>query len=157
MTTNKLNISYLLDTYGTNWLRSDTTFNERPPIGNDSVTTTRGISGYIESDITAVLDAYADFHHTKKEENVVRNKDFYIKKAIFNKKATIVIFEDDTKIIVKCQRDDTYSRYAAITAAVCKKLYGSTYLKKFLDGKTSTIIEYDGNYTITAKKEDKKC
>ena len=157
MTTNKLNICNLLDTYGTNWLGSDITSGAIPPITNTSVTTSEEIKDYVRSDILAVLDAYADFHRTKKKENVVRNKDFYIKKAIFNKKATIVIFEDDTKIIVKCQRDDTYSRYAAITAAVCKKLYGSTYLKKFLDGKTSTIIEYDGNYTITAKKEDKKC
>jgi hypothetical protein len=60
---------------------------------------------------------------------------FRIKKVIFNKPATIVYWEDGTKTVVKCGKDDTYSEEAGL--ALC-------FMKKALGNK--------GNYNNTFKK-----
>ena len=60
---------------------------------------------------------------------------FRIKKVIFNNPATIVYWEDGTKTIVKCGKDDTYSEETGL--ALC-------FMKKALGNK--------GNYNNTFKK-----
>lgn len=60
---------------------------------------------------------------------------FNIKKVIFNKPATIVYWEDGTKTVVKCGKDDTYSEETGL--ALC-------FMKKALGNK--------GNYNNTFKK-----
>lgn len=60
---------------------------------------------------------------------------FNIKKVIFNNPATIVYWEDGTKTVVKCGKDDTYSEEAGL--ALC-------FMKKALGNK--------GNYNNTFKK-----
>ena len=48
-----------------------------------------------------------------------------IKKVVFNAPATIVFWGDDTKTVVKCQPDDTFSRETGLAMAITKKVYGN--------------------------------
>lgn len=48
-----------------------------------------------------------------------------VMRIIFSPPATIVFWSDDTKTVVKCAADETYSEYNAFLAAVAKKVFGS--------------------------------
>lgn len=50
-----------------------------------------------------------------------------IKDVIFNDPATIVIWKDGTKTVVKCQKDkgDTYSKEHGLAMCIIKKMYGN--------------------------------
>lgn len=48
-----------------------------------------------------------------------------IKKVIFNDPATIVIWKDDTKTVVKCQSGDTYSEELGLAMCISKKYLGN--------------------------------
>lgn len=50
-----------------------------------------------------------------------------IKKVIFNGPATIVIWADDTKTVVKCAEGDTKSKFAGLAIAICKRMYGKDF------------------------------
>lgn len=54
-----------------------------------------------------------------------------IDKVIFNGPATIVKFKDGTKSVVKCAEGDSYSEFAGMAIAICKRLYGSDFKKIF--------------------------
>ena len=49
-----------------------------------------------------------------------------IKKVHFNKPATVVIWEDDTKTIVKCQPGEKYDAEKGLAMAIAKKALGNT-------------------------------
>lgn len=49
-----------------------------------------------------------------------------IDRVVFNDPATIVFWEDGTKTVVKCAKDQTFERYAGFIAACAKKMFGST-------------------------------
>ena len=49
-----------------------------------------------------------------------------IKRVIFSGPVAIVLWDDGTKTIVRKSSDDSNDHYAAFTAAVCKKLFGSS-------------------------------
>lgn len=48
-----------------------------------------------------------------------------IKKLIFNPPATIVLWEDGTKTVVKARKGTEFNPYYGFTAAVTKKVFGS--------------------------------
>lgn len=48
-----------------------------------------------------------------------------IKNVIFSDPATIIIWEDGTKTVVKCMDDDAYSAETGLAMAICKKAYGN--------------------------------
>lgn len=48
-----------------------------------------------------------------------------IKKVIFNDPATIVIWSDDSKTVVKCQPGDTYSEELGLAMCISKKYLGN--------------------------------
>lgn len=48
-----------------------------------------------------------------------------IKKVIFNDPATIVIWNDGTKTVVKCQEGDTYSKELGLAMCISKKYLGN--------------------------------
>lgn len=48
-----------------------------------------------------------------------------IKKVIFNNPATIVLWEDGTKTVVKCQEGDTYSKELGLAMCIAKKHMGN--------------------------------
>ena len=48
-----------------------------------------------------------------------------IKKVIYNKPATIVLWDDGTKTVVKCDEHDTYDPEKGLLIAILKKIYGN--------------------------------
>lgn len=62
-----------------------------------------------------------------------------IKDVIFNDPATIVLWADGSKTIVKCQEGDTYSRETGLALCIAKKCLGNKgnfneVFKKFIEG-----------------------
>ena len=47
-----------------------------------------------------------------------------VEKVIYNNPATIVFWNDGTKTVVKCQKEDTFSKSAGLYAAISKKMLG---------------------------------
>lgn len=56
-----------------------------------------------------------------------------IKKVIFNPPATIVMWEDGTKTVVKCRKGEEYSKEAGLAFCVMKKTYGGKFHRMFKD------------------------
>lgn len=52
-----------------------------------------------------------------------------IKKVIFNGPATIVLWNDGTKTVVKCSAGDTFSKEAGLSLCILKKLSGDNFHK----------------------------
>lgn len=50
-----------------------------------------------------------------------------IKKVIYNFPATIVIWEDGTKTVVKCHNDEVFDPEKGLAMAICKKAFGNEY------------------------------
>lgn len=50
-----------------------------------------------------------------------------IKKVIFNGPATIVIWVDGSKTVVKCAEGDGYSKFSGLAIAMCKRMYGKDF------------------------------
>lgn len=57
--------------------------------------------------------------------NIGNIVDFRIKKVIFNNPATIVIWEDGTKTVVKCGKDDVYDKEKGLALCFMKKALGN--------------------------------
>lgn len=76
--------------------------------------------------------------YTKFSVNGNSPKTFAIKDVIFSPPATIVLWEDGTKTVVKCQEDkDEYSKEVGLAMCICKKVYGNkgnynNIFKKFI-------------------------
>ena len=62
-----------------------------------------------------------------------------VEKVIYNPPATIVLWADKTKTVVKCSDDDVYSREAGVAMACLKKALGDQYKKFF---KTNNLKIY---------------
>lgn len=59
---------------------------------------------------------------------------FAIKRVIFSKPKTIVLWKDGTKTIVSCSLHDIYDKRVALMYAMMQKLFGnSTRMRKFFD------------------------
>lgn len=71
--------------------------------------------GYLIPDVFAQSNAVA--------RRVGRNPE--IKRVIFNDPATVVIWADDTKTVVKCQPGDTYSKETGLALCIAKKFLGN--------------------------------
>ena len=54
-----------------------------------------------------------------------------IKKVIFNGPATIVIWVDGSKTVVKCAEGDGYSKFSGLAIAMCKRMYGTDFKRIF--------------------------
>lgn len=48
-----------------------------------------------------------------------------IKKVIFNPPATVVIWQDGTKTVVKCSENDIFDPEKGLAMAIIKKIYGN--------------------------------
>lgn len=60
-----------------------------------------------------------------KPSSIPVKKQSVIKDVIFNDPATIVIWSDDTKTVVKCQEGDTYSKELGLAMCISKKFLGN--------------------------------
>lgn len=58
-------------------------------------------------------------------DGVIHNALPPIKRVIFNDPATIVLWGDNTKTVVKCQEGDTYDPEKGLYAAMVKKALGN--------------------------------
>lgn len=55
------------------------------------------------------------------------------KRIIHSKNVTVVFWNDGTKTLVKCAKDDTQDNYNAFCAAYCKKVFGNnSHLKRVI-------------------------
>ena len=54
-----------------------------------------------------------------------------IKKVIFKGPATIVIWVDGSKTVVKCAEGDRYSKFSGLAIAMCKRMYGTDFKRIF--------------------------
>lgn len=54
-----------------------------------------------------------------------------IKEVIFNDPATIVIWSDNSKTVVKCQPGDTYSKEVGLAMCIAKKYLGNEFKREF--------------------------
>lgn len=69
-----------------------------------------------------------------------------VEKVIYNDPATIVIWRDGTKTVVKCQPGDTYDEEKGLLMCICKKYFGNTgnfneVLKKWVPEKESDNVD----------------
>ena len=73
----------------------------------------------IARDYTEIVSRYKT---TSKVEEV---PDMRIKKVYFNNPMTVVLWEDGTKTMVKCQPGDVYSKETGLAVAIAKKALGN--------------------------------
>lgn len=88
-----------------------------------------------------------------------RDKNSAIKKVIFNDPATIVIWSDNSKTVVKCQPGDTYSKEVGLAMCIAKKYLGNEFKREFkkwvpknipnIKTKVDRLIEYCDNRNCT--------
>lgn len=64
---------------------------------------------------------------------------YEVKKIMLNGDYTTVLWADGTHTVVKCMDGDTKDDYSAFTAALAKKVYGSTSAVKRIVGKAELI------------------
>ena len=66
-------------------------------------------------------------HACEHEKNTKAQPDvFTIKDVIYNAPATIVIWDDGTKTVVKTQNGETFDKEKGLAMAVLKKIHGNT-------------------------------
>lgn len=70
-----------------------------------------------------------------------------IKNVIFNNPATVVMREDGTKTVVKCQPGDTYSKETGLALCIAKKYLGNKgnfneVFKKWIPEETEPVEEF---------------
>lgn len=96
---------------------------------------------YFNQDEINELGKYVTTHmstdYTKFSTSGNSSKKFVIKDVIFSPPATIVLWEDGTKTVVKCQNNETYSKEVGLAMCICKKAYGNkgnynNVFKKFI-------------------------
>lgn len=72
-----------------------------------------------------------------------------IKNVIFNDPATVVMWEDGTKTVVKCQPGDTYSKETGLALCIAKKYLGNKgnfneVFKKWIPEEAEPVEKVDG-------------
>lgn len=72
-------------------------------------------------DIDKIVDSV--FHRTLLNDDAKLKVS--IKNVVFNDPATIVMWSDGTKTVVKCQKNDTYSKETGLAVAIAKKALGN--------------------------------
>lgn len=75
-----------------------------------------------------------------------------IKKVIFNGNATIVIWLDGSKTVVKCAEGDGYSKFSGLAIAICKHIYGPNFKKVFNNFIPKEEIECHSSETTNSKQ-----
>lgn len=79
-----------------------------------------------------------------------------IKKVIFNDPATIVLWSDGTKTVVKCDERDEFDPEKGLAMAICKKHFGGGFyndiFKKWIPEKKDDQIEGQISMTEIAEK-----
>lgn len=84
---------------------------------------------YFERFNAAMNQFNAKFEDAKKKVIIHKHmhKCFGIKKVIFNVPATIILWEDGTKTVVKCGDHDIFDPEKGLAMAIAKKALGNKY------------------------------
>lgn len=82
----------------------------------------RVAESYAKADVDACIDVYHQFwvHPLPR-----------IKKVIFNGPATIILWADKSKTVVKCMDGETFDKEKGLAMAICKKLFDNDFHKMF--------------------------
>lgn len=117
---------------------------------------------YNENDIRVSYIPYSDLYN-----RIISNRQTpkqkamnSITKVIFNNPATIVLWSDGTKTVVKCDERDEFDPEKGLAMAICKKHFGGGFyndiFKKWIPEETPEI-EIEGQITMDdiAKKFEK--
>lgn len=104
---------------------------------------------YVEHDLDITREMWQFATHTF-------SYGFIIKKVIFNNPATIVLWSDGTKTVVKCQEGDVYDPEKGLAMAISKKALGNKgnfneVFKKWLPKETA-LEKALANLRQTVKK-----
>lgn len=65
------------------------------------------------------------FLYSEHSNIMLRNKSVEITKVIFNNPATIVFWDDGTKTVVKCEKDEAFDEEKGLAMAISKKILGN--------------------------------
>ena len=81
-------------------------------------------------------------------ERAISDKKSAIKNVVFNDPATVVIWNDGTKTVVKCQPGDTYSKETGLALCIAKKYLGNKgnfnkVFKKWIPEEAEPVEEDD--------------
>ena len=82
-----------------------------------------------------------------------------IKKIMYKPPATIVFWNDGTKTVAICEKEDTYNRELGFALCVLKKKYGNKKVHDMLDKYVHNATEYsknDGVIVWESELEEKK-
>ena len=74
--------------------------------------------------IKDAIDAYRYYYYQKTTSKKAMALDS-IKRVIFNDPATIVLWADGTKTVVKCAKDETFDPEKGLAMAIAKKALGN--------------------------------
>ena len=109
----------------------------------------------IDSMLNEIIHAYSFNDLVATKESPATGVFPGIERVIFNKDKTIVIFKDNTKIVVVCGENDTYDRQTAIVYAIVKRIFwkGKYDAKKNLD--TRGFYSWIQKLVDTAYDQDK--
>lgn len=75
--------------------------------------------------------------------------DAVLTRVIYNNPATIALWSDGTKTVVKCAPGDTYSKEVGLILCVLKKMLGASNVKRML----KTYAPEDENVRVVEWKE----
>ena len=103
---------------------------------------------YFNYDIASTKKLANELQITSPKQKAINS----ITKVIFNDPATIVIWSDGTKTVVKCDERDEFDPEKGLAMAICKKHFGGGFyndiFKKWIPEETPEI-EIDGQISMT--------
>lgn len=79
-----------------------------------------------------------------------------IDKVIYNPPATIILWNDGTKTMSKCDNEDCYNKATGFMLCVLKKKYGNKTVKKMFDKYVYDIPRENTNGVVIVQPNEKK-
>ncbi len=79
-----------------------------------------------------------------------------INKVIYNPPATIILWNDGTKTMSKCDGEDTYNKATGFMLCVLKKKYGNKTVKRMFDKYVYDIPRENTNGVVVVQPNEKK-
>lgn len=71
-----------------------------------------------------------------------------VKRVIYNDPATIVLWDDGTKSVVKCMDGEPFEKFAGFCAALAKKVFGSTSKAKKVCGAKEKHVKIETEESV---------
>lgn len=78
-----------------------------------------------------------------------------IDKVIYNPPATIILWNDGTKTMSKCDKEDTYDKATGFMLCVLKKKYGNKTVKRMFDRYVYNIPQENTKGVVVVQPNEK--